>query len=51
MRHVPLVAGDEIVDADNLVAFGEKAIAQVRSEKPGRAGDDDSHPSVRPIER
>ena len=34
-----LGAGEEIVDAEHVVAVGEQALAQVRAEKAGAAGD------------
>ena len=37
------VAGDEVVDRDNFVAFGQTTVAQMGAEKPGAAGDDDTH--------
>ena len=37
------VAGQQVVDADDRVAAVEQRFAQVRSNEPGRAGDDDSH--------
>jgi len=35
MREIRRVAGAEVVDADNGVAFGEKRVSKVRSEKTG----------------
>jgi hypothetical protein len=34
------LAGDQVVDADDADALGEQALAQVRSEEAGAAGDD-----------
>ena len=39
MLDVALAAGEEIVDANDVVAVGNQAIAQVRAEKAGTAGD------------
>ena len=35
-------AGDEVVDADDLVAPGEQGVGEVRAEEAGPAGDDDA---------
>lgn len=35
-------AGEQVVHADDLVAFGEKAVAEVRADETGGAGDEDS---------
>jgi hypothetical protein len=43
---VPQVAGDEVIDADDLVAFGEKSFAQVRTDEAGSAGDEGAHSSL-----
>ena len=43
MREVVRMTGDEIVDADDLMFVVEKAVAEVRAEKTGGAGDDDPH--------
>ena len=45
--------GEEVVEADDVVAVGEKAVAEVRAEEAGGAGDEDSHRArlPRPIER
>ena len=40
VRDVVHAAGDEIVDADDLVAAGEQQVGEVRAEKAGGAGDD-----------
>jgi hypothetical protein len=40
MLDVRQVTGDEIIDRDHAVAFGEQAIGQVRAEETGAAGDD-----------
>ena len=37
-REIFATAGLEIVEADDLRAFGEQAVAQVRSEEPGASG-------------
>jgi hypothetical protein len=36
---VVLGAGEEVVGAEHVVAFGEQALAKVRAEKAGAAGD------------
>lgn len=36
------VAGEQIIHADNVVPFGEKAVAQVRTDEAGSAGDEDA---------
>ena len=38
MRDVALGAGEEIVDADDVVAALQQALAQMRAEEPGPAG-------------
>lgn len=35
-------AGEQVVHADDPVAFSEKAVAQVRTDKAGGAGDEDA---------
>ena len=43
-------AGDEVVDADDLVAAVEQRLAEVRAEEAGAAGDDDAgHAQTRPM--
>ena len=39
------VAGDEVVHADDLVAFGQESLAQVRADEAGATGD--QHTSFR----
>jgi hypothetical protein len=39
MRDVALRAGEEVVDAQDIVAALDETIAQVRSEESGAAGD------------
>ena len=52
VRDVVGVAGDEVVEPDDLVTVREKAIGEMRAEEAGAAGDQDSHDcSPRPIER
>ena len=36
-------AGDEVIDADDLVPVGQEALAQVRADEARAAGDDCSH--------
>ena len=43
VRDILRMARDEVVEADDVVALGKEAVAEVRSEKTGRAGDEDSH--------
>ena len=43
MGDVPLVPGDEIVETDHFVPFGEKPIGQVAAEEARGSGDDDAH--------
>jgi len=38
VRDVRLLAGEEIVQADDVMPLGHKTIAQVRSDKTGAAG-------------
>ena len=33
-------AGEEVVDADDLVPLGQEPLAQVRADEPGPAGDE-----------
>src|SRR5512143_731762 len=40
---VPFVARDEIVEADDLVPFGEEAVGQMAPEESRGSGDDDTH--------
>ena len=40
---VLLAAGHEVVDAHHLLATLDQRVAQVRSEEPGAAGDEDAH--------
>ena len=39
MREIVAVPGDEVVEPDDLVAVGKKAIGEMRTEKAGGAGD------------
>ena len=39
-------AGDEVVDADDLVALRQEALAQVRADEARPAGDDCSHDDI-----
>ena len=50
MRNVVGMSGDEVVEANHCVPFPEESIAEVGSEKPTRAGDQDSHAAGRPME-
>ena len=40
MSNVVGLAGDQVIDSDNAMPFGEEAIAQMRPEKPSAAGHD-----------
>ena len=42
---VCVLAGDEVVDADDLVPLREQQVGQVRAEKAGGAGDENTHES------
>ena len=42
MRDVVLGAGEEVVHARDVAAIGEQALAQVRAEEAGAAGDEDA---------
>ena len=42
MYDVRLLAGEEIVQADDVVPVGDQPFAEVRAEKPGPAGDQNS---------
>ncbi len=43
MRNIISGSRDQIVHADDLVAFGQKSITQVRPQKTSRAGDQNTH--------
>ena len=38
-----LLAGEEVVEADDVVPLRDQPVAQVRAEEAGAAGDEDSH--------
>ena len=40
------VAGDEIVEADHLVAFGDQPVAQMGADETGGAGHYESQPML-----
>ena len=42
MRDVRFLAGEEIIQADNVMPARDQAIAQMRTEKSGAAGHQDS---------
>ena len=51
MSDVVLAPGEIIVDAEHVVALGQQALAQMRAEKTGAAGDentfgDDAHRTI-----
>ena len=37
-EHIRLLTGEEVVDADDVMAVVDQALAQMRAEKPGAAG-------------
>jgi hypothetical protein len=39
---VVFLAGEEVVEADDVMALGDEAIAEVRAEEAGAAGDEDA---------
>jgi len=43
MRDVPPRPSDQIIQADDAVAQVNKTIAKMRSDEPGRAGDEMPH--------
>jgi len=45
-RCAVLGAGEEVVHAQDVVAVGEQALAQVRAEEAGAAGDEDAFAQV-----
>ena len=49
VRDVVGMAGEEVVHPDHRVALGQEAVAQVRAEEAGRAGDEDPHQTFRPM--
>ena len=42
VRDVRLLAGEEVVEADDVVPLVDQAFAEMRAEKPGAAGDEDA---------
>jgi hypothetical protein len=42
VRDVVLGAGEEVVDTEHVVPFGQQAVAQVAAQKAGAAGDEDA---------
>src|SRR5688572_31613009 len=50
VRDVVVVPGHQVVEPDDRMPFRQEAIAQVGSQKAGRAGNQDSHAIFRPIE-
>ena len=46
MRQITHVPGDEVVHADDLVAFGKEAIAKMGSEKTGGSGNNSDRGSA-----
>ncbi len=49
MGNIVQVAGQEVVHTDDLISFADKAVAQVRAQKAGRAGDQNSFHRERPL--
>jgi hypothetical protein len=37
------VPGDQVIEPDHLVPFGEEAVGEMAPQEPGGAGDDGSH--------
>jgi hypothetical protein len=50
MLDVLPAAGEEVVEADDVSAAGEEALAEVRSNESGTAGDEHSHAEPEEIE-
>lgn len=48
---VRLAACEEVVEADDLVAVGDEAVAEVRAEETGPTGDQDTHGVQRGVRR
>ena len=48
---VAALARDEVVHPDDLVALAEEALAEVRAQEAGRAGDEDAHGGSTPGSR
>ena len=46
MDDVLLSSGEKIVEANNFITFGQKSFAQMRTDKPGTAGNENSHKSL-----
>jgi hypothetical protein len=42
MRDIAFVAGEEIIDAQHLMPIADQAIAEMRAEEAGPAGDQDA---------
>jgi hypothetical protein len=42
VRDVVLVAGEEIVDAEDVITLGQQAFAKMRTQEAGASGDKDS---------
>ena len=54
VRDVRLAAGEEVVDAEDVVAFRDQPLAEVRAEKAGAAGDQNAffesiHSAIAPL--
>ena len=45
VRDVPLVARDQVVEADDLVTVGQEPVREVAPEEPRATGDHDVHQS------
>jgi hypothetical protein len=43
MLDVGLPPGEEVIEADDVVTLADEAIAKVRAEKSGTAGNEDTH--------
>src|SRR5262245_48409903 len=49
VREVGGIAGEVVVDADDLVALAQQFVAEMRAEKPRRPGYEEAHASGRPM--
>ncbi|GMV11161.1 MAG: hypothetical protein AMXMBFR55_28950 [Gemmatimonadota bacterium] len=50
VRDVVGVAGDEVVEPDDLVPLPQEAVGEVRPQEAGGAGDEDAHQPPLPME-
>jgi len=40
------VAGDEVIEANDIMSLGQESFAQMRADEPGAAGDEGAHEQV-----